>query len=88
MNKKASHNIGFNPDLVIRYSGKAEVLELHEQGKLMDILPTIDTNTNRMDSAILESWEKYFKSIGTPYAVMRNATKAGDSVSLWKERRV
>lgn len=51
-----------------------------DSNKLIDILPSI----YQRDIAILESWEKDFRSRGIPFFV----TASGSLFKLWKERRI
>ena len=60
---------------------------------LLDFLPRIYLR----DAAIMHSWERYFESIGVPYAITMTVEtykddhgreQVGDVFVLWKELRV
>jgi hypothetical protein len=59
---------------------------------LLDFLPKI----YNFELAILESWKRYFESIGTPYAVTqtkedykddKGRQRVADKFVLWKQQR-
>lgn len=72
----------FNKKHIIRIH---KPLEFHAIDDLYDIIPGIDLE-KPSEARILESWESYFKSIGTPYAITRARGRNG-LATLWKERR-
>jgi hypothetical protein len=60
---------------------------------LLDFLPRM----YQRDVVVMQSWQRYFESIGTPYAITktletykddRGREKVGDLYILWKELRV
>jgi len=82
----------FNPKSVIDYYKKNQFLKIADR-YLMDFLPDIYES----ELHILKSWEKHFKSIGTPYAITTTTRKYKDDrgrpriaklLVLWKERRI
>ena len=90
MRSIGKYDQAFNKTSVIEVFGKFK--EIPEK-LLVDFLPRI----YKSDISILESWAKYFKQIGTPFAVTKTVDKYTDEKGrvrridrfiLWKQRRV
>jgi len=64
---------------IIRYYKEKEFNEIPKKN-LLDFV-RIHRNTER---EIVESWERHFESVGSPYAIEIK----GKEMILWKERRV
>jgi len=66
-----------NDNIILRYHKRAE-FDMIRQERLVDIVGDCYSNA---DLEILESWERHFKSVGTPFAVTKNP---GGCHKIWK----